>query len=29
MFIRTIAEIRTVPGVQHAALARATPLNGW
>ena len=28
MFTRAIAEIRTVPGVQHAALARATPLNG-
>src|SRR6185503_19065022 len=28
MFTRTIAEIRTVPGVQHAALVRATPLNG-
>lgn len=28
MFSRTIAEIRTLPGVQHAALVRATPLNG-
>ena len=28
MFTRTIAEIRTVPGVEHAALVRATPLNG-
>jgi putative ABC transport system permease protein len=28
MFARTIAEIRTVPGVEHAALVRATPLNG-
>jgi predicted permease len=28
MFTRTIAEIRTIPGVQHAALVRATPLNG-
>jgi putative ABC transport system permease protein len=28
MFTRTIAEIRAVPGVQRAALARATPLNG-
>jgi putative ABC transport system permease protein len=28
MFTRTIAEIRSVPGVQGAALARATPLNG-
>ena len=28
MFDRTIAEIRAVPGVQHAALVRATPLNG-
>jgi putative ABC transport system permease protein len=28
MFTRTIGEIRTVPGVQHAALVRATPLNG-
>lgn len=28
MFTRTIAEIRTVPGVRHAALVRATPLNG-
>jgi len=28
MFTRAIAEIRTVPGVQHAALVRATPLNG-
>jgi putative ABC transport system permease protein len=28
MFTRTIAEIRGVPGVQSAALVRATPLNG-
>jgi putative ABC transport system permease protein len=28
MFGRTIAEIRSVPGVEHAALVRATPLNG-
>jgi putative ABC transport system permease protein len=28
MFTRTIAEIRSVPGVEAAALARATPLNG-
>jgi len=28
MFTRAIAEIRTVPGVEHAALVRATPLNG-
>jgi putative ABC transport system permease protein len=28
MFTRTIAEIRSVPGVERAALARATPLNG-
>jgi putative ABC transport system permease protein len=28
MFTRTIAEIRTVPGVEHAAVVRATPLNG-
>ena len=28
VFTRAIAEIRTVPGVQHAALVRATPLNG-
>jgi putative ABC transport system permease protein len=28
MFARTIAEIRAVPGVERAALARATPLNG-
>ena len=28
MFDRTIAEIRAVPGVQRAALVRATPLNG-
>jgi len=28
MFTRTIAEVRTVPGVEHAALVRATPLNG-
>lgn len=28
MFARAIAEIRTVPGVEQAALARATPLNG-
>lgn len=28
MFDRTIAEIRAVPGVRHAALVRATPLNG-
>jgi putative ABC transport system permease protein len=28
MFNRTIAEIRGVPGVEHAALVRATPLNG-
>ncbi|HEY8176185.1 MAG TPA: ABC transporter permease, partial [Gemmatimonadaceae bacterium] len=28
MFARAIAEIRTVPGVEHAALVRATPLNG-
>jgi putative ABC transport system permease protein len=28
MFARAITEIRSVPGVQRAALARATPLNG-
>jgi putative ABC transport system permease protein len=28
MFTRAIAEIRGVPGVQSAALVRATPLNG-
>jgi putative ABC transport system permease protein len=28
MFTRAIEEIRTVPGVEQAALARATPLNG-
>jgi putative ABC transport system permease protein len=28
MFTRTLAEIRAVPGVEHAALVRATPLNG-
>jgi putative ABC transport system permease protein len=28
MFTRTLAEIRGVAGVQHAALVRATPLNG-
>ena len=28
MFARTVAEIRSVPGVQAAALVRATPLNG-
>ena len=28
MFTRTIAEVRAVPGVRHAALVRATPLNG-
>lgn len=28
MFSRSIAEVRAVPGVQHAALVRATPLNG-
>lgn len=28
MFARSIAEIRTVPGVASAALVRATPLNG-
>jgi putative ABC transport system permease protein len=28
MFARSIQEIRTVPGVEHAALVRATPLNG-
>ena len=28
MFTRTIAEIRAVPGVEQAALVRATPLNG-
>jgi putative ABC transport system permease protein len=28
MFTRTIAEVRSVPGVRHAALVRATPLNG-
>jgi putative ABC transport system permease protein len=28
MFTRTIAEIRSVPGVQSAALVRATPLAG-
>ena len=28
MFARTIAEVRAVPGVRHAALVRATPLNG-
>jgi putative ABC transport system permease protein len=28
MFTRTIAEVRGVPGVRHAALVRATPLNG-
>jgi hypothetical protein len=28
MFARTITEVRAVPGVRHAALVRATPLNG-
>src|SRR3712207_8080757 len=28
MFTRAISEIRAVPGVERAALARATPLNG-
>ena len=28
MFTRTLAEIRSVPGVESAALVRATPLNG-
>ncbi|HEU4995094.1 MAG TPA: ABC transporter permease [Gemmatimonadaceae bacterium] len=28
MFDRTIEEIRAVPGVAHASLVRATPLNG-
>jgi putative ABC transport system permease protein len=28
MFTRTVGEIRAVPGVERAALARATPLNG-
>jgi putative ABC transport system permease protein len=28
MFTRTLAEIRRVPGVESAALVRATPLNG-
>ena len=28
MFTRAIAEIRSVPGAEHAALARAAPLNG-
>jgi putative ABC transport system permease protein len=28
MFTRTLEEMRAVPGVQHAALVRATPLNG-
>jgi len=28
MFTRTLEEMRSVPGVQHAALVRATPLNG-
>jgi len=28
MFTRTLDEIRRVPGVEHAALVRATPLNG-
>jgi putative ABC transport system permease protein len=28
MFARTIAEIRSVPGIENAALVRATPLNG-
>jgi putative ABC transport system permease protein len=28
MFTRTIDEVRAVPGVRHAALVRATPLNG-
>lgn len=28
MFTRAIAEIRSVPGVERAALVRATPLNG-
>jgi putative ABC transport system permease protein len=28
MFTRTIAEVRAVAGVRHAALVRATPLNG-
>jgi putative ABC transport system permease protein len=28
MFTRAIAEVRGVPGVEHAALVRATPLNG-
>lgn len=28
MFTRTLAEMRDVPGVENAALVRATPLNG-
>lgn len=28
MFTRALAELRQVPGVEHAALVRATPLNG-
>jgi putative ABC transport system permease protein len=28
MFTQTITEVRAVPGVRHAALVRATPLNG-
>ncbi|HJQ20451.1 MAG TPA: ABC transporter permease, partial [Gemmatimonadaceae bacterium] len=28
MFGRALAEVRGVPGVEHAALVRATPLNG-
>lgn len=28
MFTRALEEMRRVPGVQHAALVRATPLNG-
>ena len=28
MFARTLAEVRAVPGVERAALVRATPLNG-
>ncbi|HMC57133.1 MAG TPA: ABC transporter permease [Gemmatimonadaceae bacterium] len=28
MFTRAIGEVRQVPGVEHAALVRATPLNG-
>jgi putative ABC transport system permease protein len=28
MFGRTLDEMRSVPGVEHAALVRATPLNG-